>query len=533
MQHSIPMVQAQGRVEIDGRSISLDEPPKPIPPLWMWLRGLYGGKGFKIKAVLDSGAMMSRISLEVIQENKVPLNITNIGYKVKYVRKNSAPHQEMADFEATSNGIKTAIRVVVSDNIWDNMLITYQDYLKFNVIHANFPYEVLTYSVTADILAKIKHCFSDVMSEDLNPTPMKNPMPMTISLKDNAKPLKVLAARRVPRQFEEPAEDDIQDLIKYPMSRIGAAQDSSSHQQETYFRQYLMTPSTSSRWMPFTDISNWLSLRTVPCSQPFSYNKEKVSQSPNRPQRFLGWMVLSFRQNSHGTAVGQEIVDDTIIWAPTLEELQESATIILERCCDRNITIYLKKLELRKEITFAGHIICQARIRPAEFPTPTNVLQLWSFLGLANQLKAFVPDLAHMTAALQPLLEKRESDRRHGKGIQAGQVVTNYHDNCPAVQSKPKINFNDGRIKAFWNRICSFAATPRRKMVPDSMWLSISYAHPDQICHHRAGVHGHPVGYSEMFILSPRIGTFEVCTDHKPLVGIFQKSICDLDTYPI
>ena len=34
-QHSIPMVQAQGRVEIDGSSINLDEPPKPIPPLWM------------------------------------------------------------------------------------------------------------------------------------------------------------------------------------------------------------------------------------------------------------------------------------------------------------------------------------------------------------------------------------------------------------------------------------------------------------------------------------------------------------------
>ena len=34
-QHSIPMFQAQGRVQIDGRSINLDDPPKPIPPLWM------------------------------------------------------------------------------------------------------------------------------------------------------------------------------------------------------------------------------------------------------------------------------------------------------------------------------------------------------------------------------------------------------------------------------------------------------------------------------------------------------------------
>ena len=87
---------------------------------------------------------MSMISLQVIQQNKVPLNITNIGYKVKDVQKNSVPHQGMADFEATSNGVKTSIRVVVSDNIGDNMLIAFQDLLKFNVIHAIFPYEVLT-----------------------------------------------------------------------------------------------------------------------------------------------------------------------------------------------------------------------------------------------------------------------------------------------------------------------------------------------------------------------------------------------------
>ena len=75
----------------------------------------------------DLGAMMSMISLQIIEQNKVPLNITNIGYKVKDVQKNSVPHQGMADFEATSNGVRTAIRVIVSDNIGDNKLIAYQN----------------------------------------------------------------------------------------------------------------------------------------------------------------------------------------------------------------------------------------------------------------------------------------------------------------------------------------------------------------------------------------------------------------------
>ena len=67
-----------------------------------------------------------------------------------------------------------------------------------------------------------------------------------------------------------------------------------------------------------------------------------------------------------------------------------------------------------KEISFAHHIVSQSGNRPndskyraiADFPTPENVSQQRSFLGLVNQLTAFVPDLAHMTAGLGPLLKK-------------------------------------------------------------------------------------------------------------------------------
>ena len=41
-----------------------------------------------------------------------------------------------------------------------------------------------------------------------------------------------------------------------------------------------------------------------------------------------------------------------------------------------------------------------------EFPAPKNLKDMRSFLGLANQLAAFVPDLAHTSAGLRPLLKK-------------------------------------------------------------------------------------------------------------------------------
>ena len=71
-------------------------------------------------------------------------------------------------------------------------------------------------------------------------------------------------------------------------------------------------------------------------------------------------------------------------------------------------------MELGSKINFAGHLISDEGIQPnenkyasvSEFPTPKNLKDLRAFLGLAIQLASFVPDLAHMTSTLRPLLKK-------------------------------------------------------------------------------------------------------------------------------
>ena len=65
-------------------------------------------------------------------------------------------------------------------------------------------------------------------------------------------------------------------------------------------------------------------------------------------------------------------------------------------------------------IQFAGHIISDEGIQPDEekykaikdFPRSKNLKDTRAFLGLANQLGAFIPDLAHMTSPLRPLIKK-------------------------------------------------------------------------------------------------------------------------------
>jgi hypothetical protein len=59
-------------------------------------------------------------------------------------------------------------------------------------------------------------------------------------------------------------------------------------------------------------------------------------------------------------------------------------------------------------------ILCWGAIRPSperaialkEFPRPQNIHELRSFLGLAQQLAGFIPDLAHASEPLRHLLKK-------------------------------------------------------------------------------------------------------------------------------
>ena len=86
-------------------------------------------------------------------------------------------------------------------------------------------------------------------------------------------------------------------------------------------------------------------------------------------------------------------MDDTIIWATNEQELLERGRIVLQRCKENNITISQKKLELSNKIKFAN------------FPHPKNLRDLRAFIGLGNQLGMFIPDLAHMTSPLRPLMK--------------------------------------------------------------------------------------------------------------------------------
>ena len=88
---------------------------------------------------------------------------------------------------------------------------------------------------------------------------------------------------------------------------------------------------------------------------------------------------------------------------------------------------------------FAGFILSEQGILPdpakteaiRKFPTPTNLSELRSFLGLANQFSSYIPDLAIATNPLRELLKKKNAflwTYHHTEALeQAKKILSSHH----------------------------------------------------------------------------------------------------------
>ena len=95
---------------------------------------------------------------------------------------------------------------------------------------------------------------------------------------------------------------------------------------------------------------------------------------------------------------------------------------------------------------FAWHVISSKEVRPdpeklkaiKQFPQPTNVTEVKSFMGLANQLTNCNPDIAHMGTSLMGSHTKGNGlavDRPAKGRFQMDEMVAQLERNCQAIQS--------------------------------------------------------------------------------------------------
>ena len=300
-----------------------------------------------------------------------------------------------------------------------------------------------------DLKARLLAEFPDVFSDSLSSTPMAGP-DMKIHLVPNAKPLKVMTARTLPLRWTDIAQKLVDQLceqmilapVDIPTEWCSPGffvpkPDGKRLRLVTDFKElnkYVRRP--VHLFPSSTDI-----IQSIPADATCFFKADATSgyfqKKLDEESSYLTTFILPFGRYRYlrapmglnassdewcftsdviviGLAWVRKIVDDLLAWARSLMELYDRVVIILTRCRVNNITLSISKLEVSDSLIFAGHLVTSNGIKPdpaktesiSKFKTPSNITELRSFLGLANQLGFFIPDLAHIAAPLRPLLKK-------------------------------------------------------------------------------------------------------------------------------
>ena len=148
----------------------------------------------------------------------------------------------------------------------------------------------------------------------------------------------------------------------------------------------------------------------------------------------------------------RKMVDDIIIYDRTYEEHVKHVREVLERCRQRKISLKREKFVFAQpKAKYSGYIVgpdgfaADPSLTKAirEFPCPTNITEMRSFLGLANQLSNFTDSISTAMEPLRPLLKTKNHfmcDASHDQAFDATKqalsvtpTLAYYDPGCPTA----------------------------------------------------------------------------------------------------
>lgn len=304
------------------------------------------------------------------------------------------------------------------------------------------------------LLCETYSCLSDTLPED----PMDGP-PMVINLRDDPSHLPKKAYKHIPMplHFKIPGNQELDRLIREGIIR--QIQHSASgpfcaraffvikpgSQEEGEMKLRLVTdfsevnklvirpvhpftpgpellkaiPHTAKFFAKVDFLKGFYQIPLSPCSQnATSFICERGTFVYLRAPMGLNASGDEFCRRSDDALIGLQgivkLIDDVLVFAETEDQLYERLEAVIQRCQDTGITLSMNKIDIGRQMNFAGFHISEEGRRPTEermaaiknFPTPTDRTSAKSFAGLANQVGEFHPDVAHATAAITELTKK-------------------------------------------------------------------------------------------------------------------------------
>jgi hypothetical protein len=463
------------------------------------------------------------------------------------------------------------------------MLLAWQDCIQLGIIPPSFPQPRNFGSInqTSNPIDCIKHNlfveFDSTMQDQIAPKPIHTDKPMHIELVDGPiKPFRATATRQIPLRYQKEAGSALKNLIDSGIiTPVNEPTDWCSH------AFFVPKPNGKVRLVTdFTQLNKFVKrpvhpfpstkdiLQSIPADAKFfatldavhGYHQVALDEIssymttfllPSGRYRYLRipmglsassdeWCRIS-DQVIEGLPYAKKIVDDILVYAADLDTLHIRIRTILRRCKLINMTVSRSKFQIGNRVKFAGHIISADGISPdpdmlkaiKEFKRPANKTELRSFLGLANQLASFVPDLAHVTSHLCKLtssknaytwLDDHERDFQLTKSLLSSDMVIKPFDPLATTFLLTDASRLNGLGFALMQKhpqgdthrlvMCGSKAltdTQKRYATVELEALAIVYA--IQKC---------------SFYLKG-LPSFYVITDHRPLIGCFNKPLHELE----
>jgi hypothetical protein len=555
----------------------------PLLPLLVYPKA---GKAFSMKALPDTGATESLISFDLVQTFNIAMDKSQ---KLKIVAANESRlvclgsvslRMHLESDKEEQNGVD--VIAFVTPDLKDELIISWHHLILLNVLPKSFPGSIVksiklppSDYVCAEIERIFEQYSSVFQSSKESLKPMKGP-PMHIYLRedDSIKPTHVSTARNIPFAFREKAELELNFMVS---SGIIEPADSPS----TWTSPCLVLPKPDGSIRFVVDYTGLNRLVKRP-EHPFPSPHELSTSIPAQSKFFVvldavkGYWQIPLDQSSRElttfltpfgryrycrapmglNASGDEyclrgdqalsglkgvckIVDDILIYASSMEELIERTSMVLKRCQEHGITLSRKKAQVGSTVKFAGFIINSQGVSPdpdklaaiSKFPPPTNLSELRSFLGLANQLGQFVPDLAHAAQPLRSLLKKNTAfqwlEEQQSAFEKVKQILTS--PNSPVLAhfdtSLPTVLLTDAsRLRGIGFALLQTYSDGSQRLIQCGSRFLTDAETRYSVCELEALGVQWSISKCRLYLAGIH---FKVITDHKPLVGIFRGSNLD------
>lgn len=305
-----------------------------------------------------------------------------------------------------------------------------------------------------EIREKLLAEFADVFHVGKELKPMKCP-PMKIKLRDNAVAFSIRVPRRIPHAWQNPVKSELDELVEQKV--IAPIDDDDTTE---WCHPIVCVPKKDGGVRVCVDLTK-LNPYVIRPLHPLITPKDAVSQIPNGMRYFTvldarkGYWQMELAPESQnlttfltpwgrykflrapmglsstgdefchqgdkalsGLGNLQKVVDDSVVYDENFPAHIQRIWNVLTRCREKSISMNPKKLQFAEpEVAFCGYILNAdgVKIDPnkikaiTEFPEPTNLTELRSFMGMVNQIGEFSKDVSKAAEPLRPLLSTRNA----------------------------------------------------------------------------------------------------------------------------